>query len=189
MNDTSYLTNHLLIAMPNLLDPNFHKTVTLICEHNAEGALGIVINRPLDLQMGEVFEQMSLASSDPSLNQAPVLDGGPVAKDRGFVLHTESEDTKWESTIRLPNNVGVTTSRDILSALAEGEGPKNAVVALGYAGWDAGQLDAEMAANAWLTVNANDQILFQTPFDQRWESAANLLGVDLTQLGPTAGHA
>ncbi len=189
MNDTSYLTNQLLIAMPNLLDPNFHKTVTLICEHNAQGALGIVINRPLDLQMSEVFEQMSLASVDSSLNHAPVLDGGPVAKDRGFVLHTGSEDTLWESTIRLPNNVGVTTSRDILSALAGGEGPDNAVVALGYAGWEAGQLDAEMAANAWLTVNATDQILFDTPFEKRWESAAHLLGVDLAQLGPTAGHA
>ncbi|MEM7282377.1 MAG: YqgE/AlgH family protein [Pseudomonadota bacterium] len=183
------MTNQLLIAMPNLLDPNFHKTVTLICEHNEQGALGIVINRPLDLQMGEVFEQMALSSGNDGLNQTPVLDGGPVAKDRGFVLHTDSDKTKWESTIRLPNNVGVTTSRDILSALAEGDGPDQAVVALGYAGWDAGQLDAEMAANAWLTVSATDEILFDTPFEDRWQSAADLLGVNLSQLGPTAGHA
>lgn len=185
---SSYLTNQLLIAMPNLADPNFHQTVTLICEHSDQGALGIVINRPLDLRLGEVFDQMALNSEDESLKELPVLDGGPVSKDRGFVLHSY-EGPVWDSTIELPNKIGVTTSRDILTALANGDGPSQALVALGYAGWGAGQLDAEMVSNAWLNVPANENLLFTTPFEERWNSAASLLGVDISRLSSSAGHA
>lgn len=185
---SSYLTNQLLIAMPNLADPNFHQTVTLICEHSDQGALGIVINRPLDLRLGEVFDQMALNSEDESLKELPVLDGGPVSKDRGFVLHSY-EGPVWDSTIELPNKIGVTTSRDILTALANGDGPSQALVALGYAGWGAGQLDAEMVSNAWLNVPANENLLFTTPFEERWNSAVSLLGVDISRLSSSAGHA
>lgn len=188
MSSSQYLTNQLLIAMPSLADPNFHQTVTLICEHNDQGALGIVINRPMDLKLGEVFEQMAMNCENSKMTELSVLDGGPVSKDRGFVLHNDN-GPKWDSTIKLPNNIGVTTSRDILTALADGEGPDQALIALGYAGWDAGQLDAEMIANAWLNVSATDQILFSTPYEDRWESAAQLIGIDVSQLSSLAGHA
>ena len=170
-----------------MMDPNFHQTVTYICEHSEHGTLGIVINRPLDMELGQIFEQLSLEQADPNLADSPVLRGGPVQTEHGFVIHESSE--QWEATAAVANSVHVTTSRDILSAMASGNGPKRAVVALGYAGWGAGQLEAEIAANAWLSVPASTDILFETPFEERWCRAAEILGVDLTTISSEAGHA
>ena len=182
-----YLNNQFLIAMPALEDPNFAQTVTLICEHSERGALGIVINRTLPMTLGEVFEQLGLDASQSRVNDQPVLQGGPVQTERGFVLH--SPTGKWESSLPFSERMHLTTSRDILDALAAGEGPASAVIALGYAGWDAGQLEEEMARNAWLTVPADERVVFATPVDQRWQAAARLLGIDLFTLSSDAGHA
>ncbi|HEX5648135.1 MAG TPA: YqgE/AlgH family protein [Steroidobacteraceae bacterium] len=184
----TYLTNQFLIAMPAMEDPNFAQTVTLVCEHSERGALGIVINRTLPMTLGEVFDQLGLDSKRSRVNDQPVLRGGPVQTERGFVLHSPSAG-KWESSLPFSDRMHLTTSRDILDALAAGEGPESAVIALGYAGWDAGQLEDEMARNAWLTVDADERVLFSTPVEQRWQAAAKLLGVDLRALSSDAGHA
>jgi putative transcriptional regulator len=182
-----YLSNQFLIAMPGMVDPNFSQTVTLICEHGPKGALGIVINRALPMNLGDVFEQLGLSSNDLVLARQPVLRGGPVQTDRGFVLHSPAGE--WESTLPFSERLHLTTSRDILTAMAEGQGPENAIVALGYAGWDAGQLDEEMARNAWLNVTADVKLLFDTPLDDRWREAGRLLGVNLMQMSGEAGRA
>lgn len=187
MTDFQGLTNQLLIAMPALGDPNFHQTVTLVVEHNVDGALGIVINRPLSVKMGEIFEQLDLAEPAVEVSQRAVLSGGPVQQERGFVLHHPTQ--KWESTLQVSDEIGVTTSRDILSAIASGDGPSESIVALGYAGWTAGQLEAEMQANAWLSAPASGEIVFDTPFENRWRAAARLVGVDINRISPEAGHA
>ena len=183
----TYLTNQFLIALPAMEDPNFSQTVTLVCEHSERGALGIVINRTLPMTLGEVFDQLGLDSTKSRVNEQPVLRGGPVQTERGFVLHSPAG--KWESSLPFSEKMHLTTSRDILDALAAGEGPDTAVIALGYAGWDAGQLEEEMARNAWLTVDADERVLFATPVEQRWHAAARLLGVDLRALSSDAGHA
>jgi putative transcriptional regulator len=187
MGDVTYLTGHLLIAMPAMADPNFVRTVTYICEHTDQGALGIVINRPLQMDLGAVFEQLEIEPADPGLSKQPVLRGGPVQTERGFVLHEPSR--KWDSTVEVSESVHLTTSQDILSALASGSGPKRALMALGYAGWGAGQLESEMSANAWLSVPATAAIIFDTPFEARWAAAAGLLGINLATISPEAGHA
>jgi len=185
--DVTYLTGHLLIAMPAMADPNFTRTVTYICEHNDSGALGIVINRPLQMDLGEVFEQLSLESANVGLARQPVLRGGPVQTERGFVLH---EPTRaWDSTVEVSETVHLTTSQDILTAMAQGTGPKRAIMALGYAGWGAGQLELEIGANAWLSVPASPAIVFETPFEARWTAAAGLLGINLATISSEAGHA
>jgi putative transcriptional regulator len=183
----TFLSNQFLIAMPAMADPNFAQTVTLVCEHNAQGALGIVINRPLTMTFADVFAQLHLDASQSKVAGDPVLQGGPVQTDRGFVLH--SPGPLWDSTLPVSDWLHLTTSRDILEALARGEGPAAALIALGYAGWDAGQLEAEVAQNAWLTVPADEQLLFATALDDRWEAACRLLGVDLLHLSSDAGHA
>lgn len=182
-----YLTNQLLIAMPALTDGHFAQTVTLVCEHNAKGALGIIINRPMRMRMADVFEQLELQNSDADLRDQTILQGGPVQPDRGFVIHRAGR--VWDSTLVVSNDIHVTTSRDILTAIAEGHGPAPLTMALGYAGWDAGQLEAEMAQNSWLTVPFDERILFDTPYEQRWHAAAQLLGVNLSTLSSQAGHA
>jgi putative transcriptional regulator len=182
-----YLTNQFLIAMPRMDDPNFAQTVTLVCEHSERGALGIVVNRTLPMTLGDVFEQLGLESSKSKVNEQPVLRGGPVQTERGFVLHSPSG--KWESSLPFSERMHLTTSRDILDALAAGDGPESAVIALGYAGWEAGQLDEEMARNAWLTVDADERLIFETPVDERWQAAARLLGINLLTLSSDAGHA
>jgi putative transcriptional regulator len=183
----TYFTNQFLIAMPGMADPNFAQSVTLICEHSASGALGIVINKALPMYLADVFEQLGLDSPDRALTSRPVLRGGPVQTDRGFVLH--SAGSSWDSTLPFSERVHLTTSRDILDALAGGHGPAQAVVALGYAGWEAGQLEEEMAHNAWLSVPADDRLVFETPLDQRWHEAGRLLGVNLLHLSSDAGRA
>jgi putative transcriptional regulator len=187
MGDVTWLTGHLLIAMPAMADPNFVRTVTYVCEHTDQGALGIVINRPLQMDLGTVFEQLSLEATDAARARQPVLRGGPVQVERGFVLHEPHR--QWDSTVEVSGSVHLTTSQDILSALAEGAGPRRALMALGYAGWGAGQLEMEMGANAWLSVPATDAIIFDTPFESRWAAAAALLGINLATLSFQAGHA
>lgn len=175
-----------LIAMPSLTKSVFSHSITYICDHNADGALGIIINHPLDLQLGEIFRQLELAQTG-KLSKQTVLSGGPVQIDRGFVLHPHGQ--KWESTIEVSSEVNLTASRDILASMAEDKGPDKALVALGYAGWEAGQLEEEIAANAWLTVPAENHILFDTPCEQRWAAASQHLGIDLNLIHGTAGHA
>lgn len=184
---SSYLDNHLLIAMPGLDDPNFSRGVTFLCQHNADGALGIVINRLSTLTLGEVLEQMEISTEDPLLAQMPVYAGGPVQMDRGFVVHEPGE--RFDSTFQVSEQVCVTTSRDVLAAMAAGRGPRRALVALGYAGWGAGQLESEIRENSWLSVPSSPQILFETPLESRWTAAAQLAGVDMRMLTGYAGHA
>jgi putative transcriptional regulator len=181
------LTNHFLIAMPALQDPNFHQTVTYVCAHSADGALGIVVNRLLDMPLGQVLSQMQLTPNDPEVNDWPVFQGGPVQRDRGFVLHRPVG--VWGSTLRVSELVGLATSRDILEAVANGTGPLDVLVALGYAGWDAGQLEQEMADNAWLSTPADPAILFEVPPERRWQRAARQMGIDLQLLSSDIGHA
>ncbi len=187
MDATDSLANQLLIAMPGMADPNFSSTVTLICEHNAEGALGIVINRPLSLKLGGLFEQMDVDDADPRAAADPVLMGGPVGPQRGFVLHESTHS--YENSVVISNAINLTLSRDVLDAMASGEGPRKSLVALGYAGWEPGQLEAEILANSWLNVTATPDIVFDLPFADRWSAAAKSLGVDISRLAPDAGHA
>ena len=183
-----WLTNQLLVAMPSLADPNFSHSVTLVCEHSDRGALGIVVNRPLEMKMSEVLEQLSLASDDTRLLGMPVLGGGPVQKDRGFVLHRPGSQA-FESTMPVSDTLHVTTSRDVLASMARGDGPSPAVIALGYAGWEAGQLEEEVLQNAWLTVPCDDALIFELPYEQRWHASARLLGVELSRISTQAGRA
>lgn len=187
MEESGYLTGQLLIAMPAMTDPNFARTVTYLCEHSDQGALGLVINRPLDIDLGDVFAQLNLTDCDAAVSGRPVLFGGPVQMERGFVIH--EREGAWESSMTIDNSIQVTTSQDILVAMAEGRGPARSVVTLGYAGWGAGQLEQEIAANSWLSVAANTDILFETPFENRWQKSARLLGIDLSAMSPDAGHA
>lgn len=188
MSAATSLANQFLIAMPQLADPNFSRTLTLICEHTEEGALGLVVNRSLDLRVAQLLEHMSLETHDSELAQQPVYYGGPVEMERGFVLHRPVG--AWESTITLSETVGLTASRDIIQAMASGEGgPADAMIMLGYAGWGAGQLETELAENTWLTLPADESILFEEPLPTRWQAAATRLGVDLTLLSSDAGHA
>ena len=187
MRDMDFLADHFLIAMPRLADPNFFHTVTYLCEHNAEGALGIVINRPLNLSLREVLQHMDLEPATEAIGRQPIYLGGPVQQERGFVLHRPLGD--WEATLKVSEDIGVTSSRDILMAIAAGQGPEQSLIALGYAGWGAGQLEQEMAAKTWLSGPADRRIVFELPHAQRWEAAAARLGVDLNLLSSEAGHA
>jgi putative transcriptional regulator len=181
------LTNQLLIAMPGMLDPNFSTTVTLICEHNDDGALGIVINRPTSLKLSGLFEQLSVDDPDPQAASNPVLSGGPVGTERGFVLHGPQHS--YDNTLAVSDDIRLTLSRDVIDAMAEGNGPQDTLVALGYAGWEPGQLEDEMLANSWLNVPATPEIVFKTPFADRWDSAARTLGIDISCISTDAGHA
>lgn len=183
---TTNLTNHFLIAMPTLKEPTFYRTVTYICTHNGDGAMGIVINRPMKIVLGEVLKEMNIKQADPSTTHMSIFDGGPVQPERGFVIHQPVGE--WEGMFAVDDNIGITTSRDIINAIAKGKGPQQALIALGYAGWDAGQLEKELIENTWLSVPADSKILFHTPPTQRWRAAATSLGIDLTLLSCTAGH-
>lgn len=173
--------------MPAMADPSFSQTVTLICAHSEEGAMGIVINRPLNIGLGEILTQMELQPRDDSIDGMPVYHGGPVQTDRGFVLH--QTESKWNSSIHVSDEIEVTTSRDILQSIANGEGPDESLVALGYAGWGAGQLEQEMIDNAWLSSPVNTDIIFKMPSDKRWQSAAAILGINIDNLSSDIGHA
>lgn len=173
--------------MPSLGESVFGKTVTYVCEHNAHGALGIVINRPLDIKLETLFEQVDLRLEVEALKAAPVFFGGPVQTDRGFVLHRPLG--AWSSTLRVTSEIGLTTSKDILQAVGHGTGPANMIMSLGYAGWSAGQLEAEVAQNAWLTVEADPAVMFDLPVEQRLEAAMRLIGATFANLMDVAGHA
>jgi putative transcriptional regulator len=181
------LTHHFLIAMPSMVDPNFSRTLTYICEHNDQGALGLVVNRPIDMTLQALFERLSLSLRDSEFSDRPIYFGGPVQTDRGFVLHEPAGN--WQSTLRVGEAIGLTTSKDILEAVGRGEGPRRMLVTLGYAGWSPGQLEHELTQNAWLTVAATDGILFETPSEERLPAAMELLGIDFARLQDEAGHA
>ncbi len=187
MSLTTSFTNQFLIAMPNLADPNFFHSVTYICEHNDQGALGIVINRETELTLGEVLDHIEISIDETNIANTPIYLGGPVQPERGFVIHRPPG--QWDSMMRVTDNIAVATSRDILTSIASGHGPDDLFIALGYAGWGPGQLEQEMSQNAWLSSPADEAIIFNTPTDKRWQSAASLVGVDLQLLSPDAGHA
>jgi putative transcriptional regulator len=187
MGATVNLTHHFLIAMPGMADPNFAHTLTFVCEHSPEGALGVVVNRPIDMTLAALFEQIDVPEPASSLKDSPVMFGGPVQGDRGFVLHRPLGN--WQSTLAVSDDIGLTTSKDILEAVARGEGPQRMLVTLGYAGWSAGQLERELAANAWLTVAADPGVVFDTPVEGRLPAAIRLLGFDPSMLSDNAGHA
>jgi len=181
------LTNQLLIALPALSETNFSRSVALICQHDDDGAMGIVVNRPSEYTLGEVFGQMGVEGGTETMRAQPVLAGGPVHPERGFVLHDGG--MQWDSTLAITPDLFLTTSRDILEAMARGEGPAHVIVALGCAGWGSGQLEQELTENDWLTAPADAELLFVTPLDSRWTAAAGRIGVDFAHLADYAGHA
>ena len=183
---TINLTRHFLIAMPAMADPNFSRTLTFVCEHNERGALGIVVNRPIEVTLGALFKQVEIPLEDSPLAEQPVFYGGPVQFDHGFVLHRPLG--AWKSTLPV-GEIGLTTSRDILEAMAGGHGPSEQLVALGYAGWGAGQLEDEILRNGWLTVAANVDVIFDVPPEERYDAAMKMLGVNAANLHEEAGHA
>ncbi|ODS24550.1 hypothetical protein AB835_02900 [Candidatus Endobugula sertula] len=177
--------NHFLIAMPSIADRRFSQSVTYLCEHNRGGAMGLIINQPAPMSYSDLFHQLQLNTEYP--DNSPLLVGGPVQKERGFVLH--SNEKQWEATLPISDEISITSSKDILSDIANHQGPESVLIALGYAGWDAGQLEAEIAQNSWLTVPANKQIIFDAPLETRWKSSAQVLGIDLHLMSSHAGHA
>lgn len=182
------LENNFLIAMPSMGDPNFSRTVTYICEHNDDGAMGLIINRPTQFTAGDLLEQVSGDTLSPDFAGAPIHFGGPVQTDRGFILHDNS-GRHWDTTIEVSSEVALTASQDILQALAENQGPNHYLISLGYAGWGPGQLEREISENAWLNGPADASIMWELPAEQRWAAAARLLGVDIHLIGDGAGHA
>lgn len=189
------LTNQFLIAMPGMADGTFAGSVVYLCEHTEKGALGLVINKPIDIKLKNLFEKVELTLDRQDLADAPVYFGGPVQTERGFVLHEplgatgDGEGTHYNSTLQIPGGLEMTTSKDVLEAMAHGAGPKKVLVTLGYSGWGAGQLEDEIGRNGWLTVNAEPGIIFDTPVEQRYERALSLLGIDPRMLSQEAGHA
>jgi len=181
------LRDHFLLAMPGLSEGLFSHSITYICEHGESGAMGIVINQPLDLSVAEIFEHLQITARN-DFSEMPVMAGGPVQIDHGFVLHRD-QSTDWEASLKVTEEITLTTSRDILRAIARNEGPSEHLIALGYAGWSAGQLEHELAENSWLTLPANSDVIFSTPADQRLGAAAALLGIDMNLISGEAGHA
>ena len=187
-------TNQFLIAMPGMGDGTFAGTVVYMCEHTEKGALGLVINKPIDITLKNLFEKVELKLDRPDLAGAPVYFGGPVQTDRGFVLHEPlggdaSKNPPYNSSLRIPGGLEMTTSKDVLEAMASGAGPKRVLVTLGYSGWGAGQLEDEMSRNGWINVGAEPGIIFDTPVEQRYDKALSLLGIDALMLSQDAGHA
>jgi putative transcriptional regulator len=192
------LTHHFLIAMPGLMDESFSRSVVYMCEHSDRGALGLIINKPSSLQMLDLFEKVELNLGRTDLIGIPVFQGGPVHTERGFVLHeplsdeahtSDSNETAYASTLSIPGGLEMTTSKDVLEALSTGAGPKRVLITLGYSAWAQGQLESELAENSWLTVQADPQVIFDTPIEQRYDRALALLGLQAWMLSPQAGHA
>ncbi|CAN5909138.1 YqgE/AlgH family protein [soil metagenome] len=182
--------------MPGLADKTFNRSVVYLCEHSERGALGLVINKPSDMNLKGLFEKIELHLSRPELGEAPVFHGGPVQTERGFVLHEpvfadgdRPEESVYASTMTIPGGLEMTTSKDVLEALATGAGPRKVLVSLGYAAWEQGQLESELAENSWLTVDADPAVIFDTPIEQRYDRALLLLGLEAWKLSPDAGHA
>lgn len=185
--ESSPLSNQLLVALPSLHDPHFARSVALVCQHDGDGAMGVVVNRASEYTLGEVLQQMGIASDSDALQSQAVLAGGPVHPERGFVLH--DGDREWDSSLAVGGGLYLTTSRDVLEAMARGDGPARAVVALGCAGWGAGQLEQELVEDSWLMVPARREVLFDLPLEQRWQAAAGSIGVDLVNYASHSGHA
>ena len=185
------LTNQFLIAMPGMVDGNFAGTVVYLCEHNDKGALGLVINRPIDINLKHLFEKVDLSLERSDLAERPVYLGGPVQTERGFVLHESLDDEggHYNSTLKIGGGLEMTTSRDVLEALSNGAGPRKVFITLGYSGWTAGQLEEEISRNGWLNVDADPDVIFDTPVEQRYDKALSLLGIDRSFLMGEAGHA
>lgn len=190
------LTHHFLIAMPGLQDPSFARSVVYLCEHSSRGALGLMINKPSDIRLKHLFEKVELPLQRADLVETPVFQGGPVATERGFVLHEpvfadedRPEDSVYASTMTIPGGLEMTTSKDVLEALSSGAGPRKVFISLGYASWGEGQLESEIAENSWLTVGADQAVIFDTPVEQRYDKALSLLGLQAWMLSSEAGHA
>ncbi|NOI68697.1 YqgE/AlgH family protein [Vibrio sp. 99-8-1] len=185
------LSNHFLVAMPGMKDAFFHRSVIYLCEHNKDGAMGIIVNAPIDITVGNMLERVDVDSTHPQLKkeslQMSVLNGGPVSEDRGFILHEPKDN--YQSSIQMTDKISVTTSKDILSVLGTEAEPNSYIVALGYSGWTAGQLEKELAENSWLTVEADPSVIFDTPIEERWSKAVQMLGVNPAQLSIDTGHA
>ena len=185
------LTNQFLIAMPGMVDETFARAVVYLCEHNERGALGLVINKPIDIKLKNLFEKIELALDRHELGEQPVFFGGPVQTERGFVLYEKLQDgeSPFNSTLSVPGGLAMTTSKDVLEALADGSGPAKVLVTLGYSGWQAGQLEDEIGRNGWLNVDADPKVIFDTPVEKRYDTALALLGIDPRMLSQEAGHA
>jgi len=190
------LTNHFLIAMPGLQDALFSRSVVFLCEHSSRGALGLVINKPCEISLKGLFDKVELPLQRPDLADVPVFYGGPVQTERGFVLHEatfaqadQPAESVYSSTMVIPGGLEMTTSRDVLEAIATGSGPRKILVSLGYSAWGEGQLEQELIENSWLTVEADARLIFDTPVEQRYEQALQLLGLQAWMLAPDAGHA
>jgi len=183
----SSLKNYFLLAMPGLNDPNFAQSVVYICEHSADGAMGLIINQPLNIPAKAIYDQLELSYGE-EYGSAVIFDGGPVQRDRGFILHP-TVDKQWESTVEIAADISLTASKDILSDIAVGNGPENALITLGYSSWAAGQLEEELTQNSWLTIPADSAIIFHTDSAKRAGAAAFTIGLDLAMLSPDAGHA
>lgn len=189
MQEISSYQNQMLIAMPSLQETHFHHGVTFICQHNKEGALGLVVNRPTDMIFSDILEQMDIDATTDKIANITIFTGGPVQQERGFVLHQRCGDIGWENTLNISETLALTTSRDILESIANGEGPEKFIITLGYAGWSSQQLEKEVKENAWLNIDANESIMFDTPISQRWRTAAKTLGLDISLLTTHVGHA
>jgi len=192
--DPVNFTNQFLIAMPSMRDDTFAGTVIYLCEHTEKGALGLVINKPIDITLRNLFEKVELTLDRADLAEVPVYFGGPVQTERGFVLHERlggetGEGGHYNSSLQIPGGLEMTTSKDVLEALSHGAGPKKILVTLGYSGWGAGQLEDEMSRNGWINVGAEPGIIFDTPVEQRYDKALSLLGIDANMLSQDAGHA
>ncbi|HJV63666.1 MAG TPA: YqgE/AlgH family protein [Albitalea sp.] len=185
------LTNHFLIAMPGMAGDTFAGTVIYLCEHTEKGALGLVINKPIDIKLKNLFEKVDLTLDRDDLAETPVFFGGPVQTERGFVLHERlsGDGGHYNSSLQIPGGLEMTTSKDVLEALSNGAGPKKVLVTLGYSGWGAGQLEEELKRNSWINVDAAPEIIFDTPIEQRYDKALSLLGIDSRMLSQEAGHA
>ena len=191
---TINLTNQFLIAMPGIADDTFAGAVIYLCEHTEKGALGLVINKPIDIKLKNLFEKVELTLDRADLVDVPVYFGGPVQTERGFVLHERlggesGEGGHYNSSLQIPGGLEMTTSKDVLEALSNGAGPKKILVTLGYSGWSAGQLEEEIGRNGWINVRAAPEIIFDTPVEQRYDKALSLLGIDPRMLSQEAGHA
>ena len=184
--DHSYLQGQLLIAMPGLSDPYFEHSVTLICQHNTEGCFGLTINKPIELNINSLFDQLEIHSDNSIINEMPVYRGGPVQIEQGFVIH--DSDNKWENTFTICDGLAVTASKDILTDIANGTGPDNFILTLGSASWAPGQMEQEILNNSWLNCPIDKKIIFNTPSENRWQSAADTLGFDMNFISEIAGH-
>ena len=184
-----YLTNHFLVSMPQLEDDNFCRTVTLICQHDENGALGVVINRLTEHTLGDIYQQLEIVATDPAACAMPVFEGGPVHQEFGLVIHSHEPNQSWQSTIRIGDRLALTSSRDILEAIADARGPDDYLVLLGFSGWASGQLESELQQNSWLTSSCNADLLFHEKPEDKWQVAFDSLGFDINSLSPVSGNA